>query len=175
MRATQEAFHWIVDILEKRDVPFQISGGLAAKVYGSSRELADIDVDVPEKEFEKILPDVKNYIIFGPARYKDENWDLWLMTLRYCEQEIDISGAHEAQIFDKINNDWFWLQTDFSKSNLQEIFGILVPVVAKKELVEYKSRLRRDVDLIDIKEISNYYSISQLPLDKPINRNIIEI
>ncbi len=172
MRATQETFHWIINILKKHEVPFQITGGLAAKVYGSSRELVDIDIDVPESKFEEILTEVKDFIIFGPAQYKDENWDLWLITLNYQEQEIDICGAHEAQIFDKNNSEWFWLQTNFSKSDFKEIYSVKVPVVSKNELIDYKSKLRRDVDLIDIKEIADY-NILFSPLDRILKRNTI--
>lgn len=153
MRATQEAFQWIINILKNQNVPFQITGGLAAQAYGSSRELADIDIDIPESEFEKILPDVKDLIIFGPAQYKDENWDLRLMTFRYQGQKIDICGAHETQIYDKNNEEWCWLKTNFSVSEMKVIFGIMVPVVPIEELIDYKSKLKREVDLIDVEEL----------------------
>lgn len=176
MKATQEAFHWIISILKKHRITFQITGGLAAKIYGSSRELADIDIDMPESEFEKILPEVKNFIIFGPARYKDENWDLWLMTLCYQGQEIDICGAYEAQIYDKNNEEWYWLETDFSVSSTKEIFGIMVPVIPKNELITYKSKLRREVDLLDLKDIAGLpVSLLAPSLDKFLKKSRIEI
>jgi hypothetical protein len=130
-----------------------ISGGFAARIYGSVRELADIDIVIPEINFDEILSEVKECVTFGPAQYKDENWDLWLMTLCYKEQEIDICGAHEAQIYDKKCEEWVWLETNFSISDTKEIFGIEVPVVPKDELITNKSKLRREVDLLDIADI----------------------
>lgn len=40
------AAQWIVGLLRDRSIPFLICGGLAAKGYGSERELNDIDLFV---------------------------------------------------------------------------------------------------------------------------------
>ena len=154
MKSTKQALYWIVDILKKRRVPFQISGGLAARIYGATRGLADIDIDIREKNFKKLLPKVKNYIIFGPRRYKNKNWDAYLMTLCYCGQKIDICGANEAKIFDKNRRIWTSYRTDFSISESKNVFGIKVSVISKKDLVNYKRKLRRRVDLLDLKQIN---------------------
>lgn len=76
-----EALQWIVGILEKHNVPYQISGGFAARLYGATRPINDIDIDIAHDGFEKILPEVREYIFFGPADYKDEKWDIYEMQL----------------------------------------------------------------------------------------------
>src|SRR3989344_318130 len=106
MKNTEEALKWIVNILRKHKIPFEIRGGFAAKIYGSTRELADIDVQIKNTKIESIILDIKNYVIFGPKRYKDRNWDLLLLTLRYKGQVIDISGLGSIKIFNKINKKW---------------------------------------------------------------------
>jgi len=153
MRGTKAAFYWIISILKKYEIPFQISGGLAAKIYGVRRELVDIDIDVPEEQFKEILPKVKNYIIFGPRRYKDADWDLWLMTLCYKGQNIDIAGAHQTKIFNKNTKQWIRIKTNFSTAEIKEIFGMKVPVISKKDLIKYKKKLRREVDLTDLRKL----------------------
>lgn len=153
MKPSREAFNWIVDILQKYNIPFQVTGGLAAKVYGSSRELADIDLDVLEERFQDILPDVKNYIVFGPERFKDKNWDLFLLALNYRGQQIDICSPIKVKIFDQNINQWTPLEVDFSKSVVKEVFGINVPVIFREHLIGYKNQLRREVDLEDLEEI----------------------
>ncbi len=145
-----EAFHWIIDILEKTRTPYQITGGLAAKVYGSDRELADIDIDIPEDHLGSLVPWVIDFLFFGPQQFKNETWDLMLMRLDYKGQEIDLGGAFRARVFDQISGEWVVVSSDFSTSEQKEIFGRMVPVVAKSFLIDYKTKLGRDVDLIDI-------------------------
>ena len=150
---TAEAFRWIIQILKKHKVPFQISGGLAAKAYGSSRPLADIDIAIPENRFNDILPDVKTHIISGPVRFEDENFNCLLMTLNYASQEIDIGGGN-AQIRDAATGVWHNDPTDFSRYESREIYGLSVPVIKKEDLIKSKKILGRPVDIDDVKEIS---------------------
>lgn len=152
MKNTEKAFYWIVDILGTHHIPFQITGGMAARIYGSHRALADIDIDIPEEKFDDILIDVKEYIVFGPKRFVDENWDLLLMTLNYEGQEIDIC-SDRVKIHNAKTGEWQENRTDFLHSENHEIYGILVPVIKKDKLIEYKQILNRQVDAEDIKEI----------------------
>ena len=153
MRNTKAALEWIVGILKTNKTPFQVDGGLAAKIYGSNRPLADIDLVVPNDAIYVIEPTVREYIKFGPARYKDDQWDLLLMSLRYMDQDIDISGADEAKIFDKNKNEWTETEIDFNNSEIVEIFGMHLPVIPKKQLINEKSELSRPVDIEDIRAI----------------------
>jgi len=147
---TKEALIWITEIITKLGIPFQIAGGLAAKAYGSTRELADIDIDIPEEDFERIKKEVKSFITFGPANDKSESWDLMLMTLNYNGQIIDLSGAYNTKIYNKKDGTWVKLNTDFSKVNYLDIYGVRIPVIGCKELIAYKKILARPVDLIDV-------------------------
>ncbi len=149
---TKQALEWVVNILKKHEVPFQISGGCAAKIYGSLRELNDIDIDIPQNYFEKILADVKPFVIYGPAQYKDQKWDLYLMTLNYAGQEIDI-GSGDAKISTKDRKEWINFDTDFSKAVKKEFLELEVPVIPKEDLVAYKTLLDGDHQQVDIQSI----------------------
>ena len=111
---TKAAFSWIIDILKKFNIPFQITGGLAAIAHGADRPLADIDIDIPEEYFPLVKSEVKDFIQYGPAQFKDETWDLMLMTLNYKGQLIDLSGTH-IKIYNKNTKEWQDFFTDFSK------------------------------------------------------------
>jgi len=149
-RNTKAALIWIVSILRKYKVPFQISGGLAARLYGSKRRLADIDIEIPENAFRKILPDVKKYVKYGPAKFKNKEWELMLMTLKYKGQVIDFGGAYRTKIFNQITKKWDLQKSKFSKAKMMRVYGIVIPVISKKLLLEYKKKLKRDVDLMDV-------------------------
>ena len=152
MRNTEKAFLWIMDILERNKITYKISGGFAARTYGVKRELADIDIEVSDKDISIIASETKPYIKFGPARYKDDNWDLELCTLVYEDQEIDIAGA-EAKIFNQETKEWENSFSNLSNVNLVNVYGKTVRVETLNSLVSYKSKLARDVDLEDVKQL----------------------
>ena len=156
MKNTERAFVWITDILEKNRIIYKISGGFAARVYGVSRELADIDIEIKDENITKIETEVKPYIIFGPAHYKDENWDLQLMTLLYEGQEIDIAGT-KAKIFNKQTKKWENCSGDLHNVEIHDVYGKKVPIEQIGTLVAYKKKLSRDVDLEDVKQLEMIY------------------
>lgn len=137
---TKLALEWIVEIFQRHSVPFQISGGCAAKIYGSPRELNDIDIDIPRDCFERILKDVSPYLTYGPAFFENEKWRLYLMTLNYEGQEIDI-GEENACVSSVNGKNWISLNTDFSKVEKRMFLGIEVPVMPREKLLEYKRHL----------------------------------
>lgn len=144
---------WITDILKKHKIPFQITGGLAAIAYGATRSLADIDIDTPDDQFNHIVNDVKPYIIFGPARFKSDKWDLMLMTLNYQGQEIDLSGADSTHIFNERTGKWIKICEDLATAPMKKVFDLNLPVISYQSLVNYKKILSREVDLIDIEQM----------------------
>jgi len=127
---TEGALKWIVGILNEHKIPFQIIGGFAAGIYGSSRPLNDIDIAIPENKIKQVVADVKDYIIRRPERYIDENFDLILMTLRFEGQEIDICGD-VAKMRGSKESEWKTNKIDFSKSEIKNIFGLDVFVSSK--------------------------------------------
>ena len=157
MKNTEKAFHRIIGLLEQRGIAYKISGGLAARLHGARRELADIDIEVSDADVGKIAEDVKPFIIFGPARYVDESWDLWLMTLEYEGQEIDIAGT-DAKIFNQKAQCWENCPGDLQTIEIKEAFGRKVPVESLKSLIAYKAILSRDVDLDDIQQLKEIKS-----------------
>jgi hypothetical protein len=152
MKNTETAFNWIIDILERHGITYKISGGFAARVYGVNRELADIDIEVADADILKIVDDVRPYIIFGPARYKDDNWNLELMTLKYEDQEIDVAGTG-AKIFNHKTKQWEPCSGNLESIEMKEVFGRKVPIELLNSLIAYKTKLAREVDLEDVRQL----------------------
>ena len=155
-----QALHWIIDILEKHKIQYSISGGFAAHLYGSPRPVNDIDLDIPEDDFDKIYDEVKDFIIFGPANYKDPRWDLKLMTLNYHDQEIDISGAFKQKIHDDNQQKWLHDPTDFTDLNTIPVDGLGLKVITPTNLLTYKKLLIGGHQAIDINAVEKFIKTS---------------
>ena len=97
--------------------------------------------------------DVAAFITFGPKNFKNEKWDVLLMTLNYKGQEIDLSGAYHTKIFNENTQSWHQLTEDLSQAVLKEVFDLQLPVIPCDKLLAYKKMLARKVDLIDIREL----------------------
>ena len=132
---------WIADILKKHDIPFQITGGLAAHAYGATRPINDIDIDIPEDRFAEIFDEIKPCLVEGPARTPNPVWDVFAVTMDYHGQEIDIGGAYDTRILDVKTGIWHDAKANFATAEIKAIFGIDVPIVNKDDLIEYKSWL----------------------------------
>ncbi|MBI2463679.1 hypothetical protein HYV57_01865 [Candidatus Peregrinibacteria bacterium] len=152
----EKALKWIVCIFQKNEVPFQITGGFAAHIYGAKRQVNDIDIDIPENMMKFLIPDIQEYVTFGPGRYKDERWNLKLITLNYKTQEIDIGGAFETKIFDDMNNQWKHIPAHFEMCQIHTIFGMRIPVISPEELIAYKKLLSGEHQKGDIEAVKQY-------------------
>ncbi len=153
-RKTKEAFIWIINLLRKYRIPFRISGGFAVNIYGSARPLADIDIEVPDDKVFVLQKDVEKYIVYGPKQYKDNEWDLLLMTLRYKNQEIDIFGVDSWKMHDKVIEKWISPKNDLFNATKKKVYDHIVPVISLKDLIDYKRKICTPVDLQDIKALS---------------------
>ena len=155
MNKTANALKWISTILKNHNIPFQVTGGLAAHVYGATRPINDIDIDIPEDRFHEIIEDVRPYVTEEPTRIVSSVWDVYVMTLNYHDQEIDIGGAYTTRIKDEKTGIWHDAKANLATADIKNIFEIEVPVVNKHDLIEYKSWLAmpNDHQEQDIKEI----------------------
>ncbi len=147
------ALDWIVSYLERHDIPYLMCGGLAAQAYGSARPLADIDLYVPDQFLNQVSAMGRDYVSFGPAHYVDEKWDLTFVQFVYEGQKIEVGSDRECKILDSRTGEWHKKNIDFDRYNLVSLYGKLVRVMKKDDLIAYKLKLSREVDLDDISQI----------------------
>src|SRR3989344_5571137 len=145
----EEAFDWIIGIFKRHKIPFVVSGGLAARAYGSKRELRDFDFDIANDGFEKILSDVRPYVTAGPEKHTSETFQNILLKFTYRGQQIDVAGASDAKIFNRAINEWSPDKTDLNRREMKYIFATSVPVMLTTDLLEYKSKSPRPPDSAD--------------------------
>ncbi|WP_076410053.1 hypothetical protein [Shewanella sp. UCD-KL12] len=149
-----KALNWIVDFLESESIPYFMIGGIAAIAYGAQRELYDIDLTVRQRDIEKIAKFGKDYLTFGPQRYKDHEWDVVGLQLVYQGMKIEFSTDETPRIYSQIKSCWIELVPDFTASCRRNVFEREISVIPMIELIKYKSHLAREVDLEDIALLS---------------------
>ncbi|HEU0085743.1 MAG TPA: hypothetical protein VFQ59_02185 [Candidatus Paceibacterota bacterium] len=158
---TLDALDWIIKILNRLQIEYQITGGLAGKIFGSERELHDIDIDISKKNFSKIMPEISDFIIFGPDRYRDAKWDLELITLDYHGQEIDIGDCDDALISNKERTKWISFPVDFSKAIDVDLNGRKIKIINPSDFINYKKELDGAHQVEDVKAAENYLKNSK--------------
>jgi hypothetical protein len=153
MERVKRALKWVKGVLEHAGFSYQLSGGLAAHAYGAKRPIADIDIEVHDDAIHQLAPLLKDFTIEGPRRYKDESFDVLLLTLEYKGQKIDISGIDSERVHDLRTNAWVETRADLSKAVRRHVLGVTVPVIPEEKLEEYKKHTLRKVDRQDLKDV----------------------
>lgn len=152
-RNTAGAFAWITALLDDGGFGWVVVGGLAARTYGSARPLADIDIDVPRAALIFVAERAREFITFGPQRYQDSDFDIELLSLRWGEQDIDLTAAEDIRLFERGAGVWREVPTDMKAFETYPIFGRSAPVMSRELLVQYKRMIDRPVDRVDIEAI----------------------
>ncbi|MGF1755597.1 MazG-related protein [Vibrio makurazakiensis] len=150
----KSALKWIKGLLEEECVEYQIVGGLAATIHGGSREIADIDLYIHNSDAKKILIRVSQFISKPLTHYAEYGWDLEYFQLIYQNQKIEIGLSKNTKIQSALDGSWHKLEINFLESVVKGYQGIEVPVIPIHNLLEYKRILGREVDLIDIQELT---------------------
>lgn len=147
------AARWIVGLLRDRHIPFLICGGLAAKGYGSKRDLNDIDLFVPGEHFPSVVRAGQEFVSKAAAHRQEEGWDLIYVQFKYEDIKVEVGSADRPKIFDSGSDTWVPLDIDFSRYTPAHLLGLELPLMLKDDLIQYKSALSRPVDIQDIRAI----------------------
>lgn len=154
---TLSALKWITEILDKNTIPYKIGGGFAAHIYGSPREINDIDISLSGKDFDLILPNVKEYITAGPKHYLNEKWDCTTLSLNYHGQDIDLTDVDTLKMTNLEQTNWIQVKDIRLFENIiKDINGIKVSIMDPRDLIAYKKELGGEHQLIDIEAVRKY-------------------
>lgn len=148
-----EALRFIAQTLQQHNIPFQLTGGLAAIAYGANRPLYDIDIDMNHEDINTARELFKDYITKDFYHLIDKEFDIWLFSLEVGGVPIDISQVQESY-FLKPAGTKARMSTVIAHAQLQQVGDLHVPVQRKEELIAYKQIIARDTDLQDILQIT---------------------
>src|SRR5438876_10103173 len=88
-----QALGWIIALLNRHQIPYQIVGGLAAKAYGATRPLVDIDIYAPFEKAQAALEEMRPYMKREPSPWLSDSWDLIFLAMEYEDIWIEIGDT----------------------------------------------------------------------------------
>lgn len=149
------ALEWLVNQLDRHGTPYQIVGGMAARAYGATRDLVDIDLYIDFSKSLDFLTSVDEFIYWGPSTVVEGPWSITYLKMNYSGQKIEIGDIKKVALFDHKNGVWIDQKIDLKDADQASLLGIDVHVMPRSQLIEYKRILDRDVDRQDIAEMSD--------------------
>jgi hypothetical protein len=149
------ALAWIVGVLERHSVPYQVVGGLAARAYGATRPIFDVDLYVPFDRAKGALEEIQPHVLWGPEHHAGEEWDLTFLKADFGGQRVELGdSSNDTKFFDRGRGRWVAQRVDYGAGVRVELFGVRAWVMPREDLVRYKLLLGRGVDLDDVGQIS---------------------
>ncbi|HEX2171837.1 MAG TPA: hypothetical protein VHL09_05280 [Dehalococcoidia bacterium] len=139
-------------LLVGHDIRFQVTGGLAAIAHGARRPLYDIDLDVGRRDLPAVRRLIEPYLVDDIYRLQDDNFDITLLTAVIDGVTVDVSQAEDAYYLSP-DGRRVRLDADLDRAVPRAIAGLTLPVIARDDLIAYKSIIARPTDLIDIEQI----------------------
>ena len=83
-----------------------------------------------------------------------------LLKLDYDKVIIDLAEVGGSKIFNNKTQKWEIDNTNLSRNEIRNVFGIMVPVMIRDDVITYKSKSPRPEDLIDIEALRKIYEKS---------------
>ncbi|WP_264777684.1 nucleotidyltransferase domain-containing protein [Deinococcus aetherius] len=142
----------MTETLERHDIPYQVTGGLAGNVHGSRWPLHDLDLDVRTADLPRLAALFAPAVVWGPGRYVDAEFDLPLLRLNVDGVEVDFSGAEDA--WARRNGKRLPLVTDLARAERRVFAGVNLWVVPLADLITYKTVLGRTADLEELSRLN---------------------
>jgi hypothetical protein len=147
----RRALRMLLPVLQAQNVRYQITGGLAGNLYGSTWPLHDIDLDVVGADIPRLLSALTAIgaeLTRPLSRLVDDEFDLELATVALAGVDVDISQVEDAYVFHRGTR--APLITDLDRATTRTIEDLTVYVQPLDDLIAYKELLGRHHDLIDL-------------------------
>jgi hypothetical protein len=150
-----EAVAWLADLFQERNVRYAAAGGLAARAWGASRPLVDLDFYVHAEDLDRLESDLAPFVVQPLTELENEHWNLSLIRLEYGGVPLELSVGEGAKYREAVTGEWHDACPGFDACPELELFGIPVRVMNRSQLLEYKRRVDRAVDRADIASIEH--------------------
>jgi gamma-glutamylcyclotransferase (GGCT)/AIG2-like uncharacterized protein YtfP len=128
-------------------------GGLAARAWGATRDLVDLDFYVPCAALPALSRTLSSRVP-EPVRVRAPDWDVTVLHLEIEGCPVDLGAAEDARWREARTGTWHAAAVDWRRAEAREVLGVMVPVMPLDDLLGYKRALGRDVDAVDLYELT---------------------
>ncbi len=119
----------------------------------------DIDLYIPLDRAQSALEEMRPYMVRQPLPHLSAAWDLVYLALDYRGVLIEIGDSTtNPRFYNRIDQRWERQGIDFTASQIARLYGVEVAVMPRDELLRYKAMLDREVDHLDIQQITSLTS-----------------
>jgi hypothetical protein len=146
-----KALKLIISIFHEHNITYRVTGGLAGNLYGSQWQLQDIDIEVAQRDINKIVELFQEYIVIHLMRLVDDEFDLLMLTLEVHGVDVEINQAEDAFVFSE--DATVRLNHDLSNYNTVAFEGLEIRVQPLDQIINYKELLGRENDLYDLRQL----------------------
>jgi len=153
-----EVLAWLSDLFRDKGVRYAAAGGLAARSWGATRPLVDLDFFVHAEDLDRLAADLAPYIVQPLTALKDDHWDLRFMRLEYTGIPLELSVAEHARYRESATGEWHDMCPTFDECPERGVLGVEVRIMDREDLLEYKRRVDRAVDRADVAAIERAHS-----------------
>jgi len=147
------ALRHVTAVLAGLEIPFQAAGGLAVRAWGGVRDLVDLDLYVPDRGLDAAARALPDRVKRGPARVRSDHWDMTVVTLEVEGRRVELAGATSGR-YRRAGGRWRDVAVDFGAGVTRTVLGVSVRVMPLDPLVAYKRELEREVDLVDLHDLT---------------------
>lgn len=145
---------WMCELLPKENIPYQISGSVAAIAHGAKRSTDEIDLFVSAAQFSKVFRLIVSHVVAYAWRRVDDDWDRLTLSLEHDGTRVTISVAEGAQFREAATQEWLEAEVNLEASEMKMVFGIEVSIMPRDQLLDQMRRLDREIDRRDIRDIT---------------------
>lgn len=149
----RQALAALLDAFDALGIAYVATGGLAGNLHGSRWPLHDLDFDVPQGALAPLAARVAARVVRGPAPYRDDEFDLHLLTLAFPGVTADLAAAETIRLR-QADGTFVPMPTDLATGVDVAFEGRMVRVLPLDRLIAYKRIIGRRADLVDLEALA---------------------
>ena len=152
--ALTAALRWVCGVLDGSAIPFQVTGDAAAAAYGAERPIRSLELFIAAEHVPVLLRRAAEHVVDYPWRRRDDAWDRVALSLSHEGVAVDVCVVEAARFREAATGEWRDAAIDPAASVTVKVRGVEAPVMPRRQLLDQKRRLDREVDRQDLRDLA---------------------